>query len=500
MKHHTLQSMVVSPRHSAYDPRVSPTSREHIFHCTSSHFRTMNMQIAQTTLTQRSVGSDGKLYRSINERDHEKFKVMSDEQLEMEMYRSQELQTKMMSSSGKIYGDKHLQRPFSASSPRLSFGAPMFKKASCSRASMDSNEGSQMLERNNTRNMRGTSPRINSTDTYMSASETHGDRSSRRGYSNGRISQEADEEFSRGRSHHAMSPHIRNDMRSREGQSESPAPASRTLEPTGSDASDGDNTPVTSVMNALKMKYEQNLDVIEKLFDEKKSMEKLVQSLDTQLSDARRELASPRYAGSSSGREIGNYSPGGFSRSISKDKGSSVFFTGDNDVKIQSNPRHRESADYSNPFISDTLSGRDAIKKDASKDSRERKIDTTSDDENYLRPKVAKKEKQTLRVNVDREGRSFSPSYSERRPASSYSSRASMSASISCSSQNLNQGPRRGRSGYDSADDSSIRSRVRSYSAGLENRNSRSGSRSRSFSTEPRISANLQADQDRWVG
>ena len=229
---------------------------------------------------------------------------MSDEELANELQRCNDIKDSMLSSRGKSSVGKQT-RPNSASSSGATFSAPMFGKSNRTQSSQSqaSKSGAVQLSANKYEDTGYGRAEYANTMTKFKVEkrrESSRDFSRERGDENGQPIEE--NEFPR----NYNPEHMKSDGYS--GFTREQSPTSRVLVPEAEAADDSDRDrqkkPVTSVMSALKLKYEQNLDVIEKLFDEKKSMEKLVQSLDSQLTMARRELASPRYTGAATGTGI----------------------------------------------------------------------------------------------------------------------------------------------------------------------------------------------------
>ena len=271
--------------------------------------------------TRRNIGSDGKLYSTTDNRDYGKYRVMNDNELRYELQQSMEIKAAML-STGRL-SDSRSRRPNSLSKS-ASFSAPMFGTASRSKKIE-----TRAWKEKAANTSRGIEYKGNTYSDAMSKLKSNSNRSAsspdsfydeRRGNkigtdkyaaprsSGGEILRTSDGNVrSNGDNMSVTERNMRGanlnqaEQRGRNVRSDSPVLRNRNY--SSNDDSDLDvkiekvnKTPLTSVMNALKLKYEQNLDVIEKLFDEKKSMEQLVLSLDHQLLTARRELASPRFA------------------------------------------------------------------------------------------------------------------------------------------------------------------------------------------------------------
>ena len=266
--------------------------------------------------TRRNIGSDGKLYSTTDNRDYGKYRVLNNDELQYELQQSVEIKTAML-STGRL-ADSRLKRPHSASrsiSGSASFCAPMFGTASRSNRIEKrawNKEASKTRGSTEYNTYSGTMSKLMANSAKLETS-TDGIYNERRTYTDNFGSKPSDErrcatndndiivtERSR---RGADLDHVGHRGRNVNGHMRSQSPANGDRGYNYDNNSDLDEntlkvnkTPLTSVMNALKLKYEQNLDVIGKLFDEKLSMEKLVQDLDHQLLTARKELASPRYA------------------------------------------------------------------------------------------------------------------------------------------------------------------------------------------------------------
>ena len=322
--------------------------------------------------TRRNIGSDGKLYSTTDNRDYGKYRVLNNDELRYELQQSVEITTAML-STGRL-ADSRLKRPHSASrsiSKSASFCAPMFGTAS------RSNKIEKRAWNKEASNIRG-SAEYNTYSGTMSKlmansakSETSPDGiyDGRRNYTDNLGSKSSDDRIrvTNGNNISVAESNRRGADLDHIGQrgknvnyqmrSQSPMIDSRGYNcDYNSDLEDNalkvNKTPLTSVMNALKLKYEQNLDVIGKLFDEKLSMEKLVQDLDHQLHTARKELASPRYAAA---REENHVS----SSLLAPSSSSSYFIEGDVDKRKNLNlsSGHRPDMDSIESFNSITADG-----------------------------------------------------------------------------------------------------------------------------------------------
>jgi hypothetical protein len=437
---------------------------------------------------------------------------MSDEELAAEVQRNNEMKDAMLSSRGKSSTRSH-----SASSSGATFTAPMFGKSNRSQFSQSQASKSGAVELNENKYDDSGYGRVEATKTTKKFKlKKHSDSS--RDFSKERGSEDEqpieDDEYPR--SHNPE--HLKGNGYSVFNRSQSPP--SRAIVPEADSADDSDRErqkkPLTSVMSALKLKYEQNLDVIEKLFDEKKSMEKLVESLDSQLTMARRELASPRYASGAADPGPNNYSaadgPGGVDGLY---RGSKGDMEDDRGRRSGSEDDYRRGVKSAQPALQsskrDFLRPTDSYKHSperrglrSNSAKSERAARSYDDDDSSRGPGSARSVGGTARSysfsprggggqkpwNNSIHILDTSPENGTRYAPSSPAARATTPLSATTyNSQNRG----RSRSSFAGRDAySRSRSGSRSHSVGGENRGPRS------FSTEPRLSANLQADQDRY--
>lgn len=443
---------------------------------------------------------------------------MSDEELAAEVQRNNDIKNAMLSSRGKSPVGKQT-RSHSSSSSGATFSAPMFGKSNRSQFSQSQASRTAAVESNENDYDDAGYRKVEPTKTTTKFKLKKRPDSSR-DVTKERDSEDEqpieDDEYPRNHNPERMKSNGYSVFR------RSQSPPSRVSVPEVDAADDPDRDrqkkPVTSVMTALKLKYEQNLDVIEKLFDEKKSMEKLVQSLDSQLTMARRELASPRYAGGAADLGPNHYSatdaPMGIDGTYRVSKGEMEDDRGrrsssDDDyrrgVKSTQPALQRSTRDFLRPTDSYKHSpDRRGVRSNSAKSERatrssydegdsgpgpgsSRSVGDTARSAYAFSPRGGGSQKPW---NNSIHILDTSPENGTRYTSSSPVARATTPLSASSyNSQNRGRSSFAGRDAY-----SRSRSGSRSHSVGGENR----GSRSRSFSTEPRLSANLQADQDRY--
>jgi hypothetical protein len=436
---------------------------------------------------------------------------MSDEELAAEVQRNNDIKDAMLSSRGKSS-----TRSQSSSSSGATFSAPMFGKSNRSQFSQSQASKSDAVELNDNKHEDAGYGRVEATKTTTKFKlKKYPDSSRDFSKERGSEDEQPVEEDEYPRSYNPERMKSNGYSVFNRGQS----PPSRAVVPEADPPDDFDRDrqkkPLTSVMSALKLKYEQNLDVIEKLFDEKKSMEKLVQSLDSQLTMARRELASPRYA--SGATDPGsNYSatdgPGvidglyrGSKGEMEDDRGRRSGSDDDycKGVKSAQPALQRSSKDFLHPTDSYKHSPERRVVRSYSA-KRERATRSYDDDESGPGPGSARSVGDTARsYSFSPRGGSgqkpwnnsihildTSPENGTRYIPSSPAARATTPLSVT-SYNSQNRG--RSRSSFAGRDAySRSRSGSRAHSVGGEIRGPRS------LSTEPRLSANLQADQDRY--
>ena len=524
------------------------------------------VQIAQTGTTKRSVGADGMLYANLSGSNDQKYKMMSESELMDEMRRSQEIKEAMI-GSGK---QSRQTRPHSASITGTTVRSPVHRetKRSYSRSPVSN----RSLQRNY---------EADDSDYYSSRlpeySEASGEFSREEQMQRGRsFRSSADNQDDLRHSEHDIMRNSGSGIASDRNRNHDSKTNMSTARYENENEEDRERPHANSMIDALKLKYEQNLDVIERLFDEKSSMEKLVRSLDSQLSMAKKELASPKYSdrvvyGASSS---GNFSETKeenvdilrrgthleeedanamrdydleFSRSSRPVPGERTY----NSLPVPGERTHNSPPvpgersynslpprDYSRSLSVARMSreyleeesrrSRDAYQGDVTYDLRGSQASgmarPSSAFSRYSDGHQAWNSSCHIRdsnpfYSLESRERSPSPSPRDRerdrdreRARSRGSDRGSYRGSYRDRESNSSRGRERShtptsphaysirsrdRRGSDDHDVENLgpRSRTRSFSA----RSSRSRSHSRSFSTEPRLSSNLQADQDRFV-
>jgi hypothetical protein len=484
------------------------------------------------------------LYANVTGSNDQKYKIMSESELMDEMRRSQEIKEAMI-GSGKQSRSRQT-RPQSASITGTTVRSPAYRETKRSHSRSPLSNSSH-----------GRSNEADDTDYYSSRLP---------GYSevSGEFSREGQKR--RGRSfrpstddHDDLHYSEQDIMRSSErgiAADRNRDPDSRTNTSTAryENEEDREKPLANSMIDALKLKYEQNLDVIDRLFDEKSSMEKLVRSLDSQLTMAKKELASPKYSdrvvyGASSS---GNFSETReenvdilrrgthleeedanamrdydleFSRSSRPVPGERAY----NSLPPRDSSRSLSVARMSREYLEEeSRRSRDAYQGDVTYDPRgstargmarpSSAFSRSSDGHQawnsscHIRdsnpfyslesrersPSPSPRDRERERERARSRG-SDRDSYRERdrdreRDRGSSRGRERPHTPTSPYAHSIRNRDRRGSDDYD-VENLGPRSRTRSFSA----RSSRSRSHSRSFSTEPRLSSNLQADQDRFV-
>ena len=285
---HHLQGMVLKPRASTMDPRIAKTGE-----------------------LKRSKGDDGKLYMMLDKKDWNRFHVLSDQEVEEEQLRSIEIEKAVIKSTGRI-------RPHSASSPSR-YQSPTATATSISplrtrpHSANDSsnNNQSQMQHSRSTNHNIGMSPHRSSTqhsqpqqgmgiamtdNHHHNYHHTHPQQQTQQRHSAENLQSHTNNHSTVGSSpqYRYTSP---NNQRQTRGQ-QTQQPQQQQYQQQQYQRDDGDihnnnnhnhptssssSSPVVLTMGALRAKYEQNLDVIEQLYREKRSLEDRVRSLDYQV-------------------------------------------------------------------------------------------------------------------------------------------------------------------------------------------------------------------------
>ena len=291
---HHLQGMVLKPRASTIDPRIAKTGE-----------------------LKRSKGEDGKLYMMLDKKDWNRFHVLSDQEVEDEYRRSIEIEKAVIKSTGRIrpHSASSPGRYQSHSSPATSVSPLRTRPHSANDNTSSSNNNQPHLQyRQRTNNTMGMSP---------NRSHTHHPQ-----HQQGMGIAMADNNNNNNHNYHHTHPqqtnHRHNLSRTSAIGSSQPTNKTHSYEPPPQyrytspdnqgqrnvqqtsqqqqqhDLYDNHNTtissnnnnhthpsssssPVVLTMGALRAKYEQNLDVIEQLYREKRVLEDRVRSLDYQV-------------------------------------------------------------------------------------------------------------------------------------------------------------------------------------------------------------------------
>lgn len=471
------------------------------------------------------------LYANVSGSNDQKYKIMSESELMDEMRRSQEIKEAMI-GSGKQSRSRQT-RPHSASVTGTTVRSPVYKemKRTYSRSPVSNNS----LQRNK---------EADDTDYYSSRlpgySEASGEFSREGQMRRGRsFRSTADNQGNLRYSEHDMMRSSERGIASERNRNHDSRTNMSTARYEIENENEEEEIPhANSMIDSLKLKYEQNLDVIERLFDEKSSMEKLVRSLDSQLSMAKKELASPKY----SDRVVyGASSSGNFSDTREENldilrRGNHLEEDDDNAMRDYDLEFSRSSRPVPGDRTYNSLPPRDPSRSlSVARMSREyleeesrRSRDAYQGDVTYdlmsstaggmARPSSAfsRHSDSHQAWNSSCHIRDQYPFYSleskERSPSPSprgrdrdwERERARSRGSDRDSYRDRNSNSSRGRERSSTPTSSyaySMRNKDRRSldDCDVENLGPRSRSHSRSFSTEPRLSTNLQADQDRFV-
>lgn len=469
------------------------------------------------------------LYANVSGSSDQKYKIMSESELMDEMRRSQEIKEAMI-GSGKQSRSRQT-RPHSATITGTAVRSPVYKetKRTYSRSPVSNNS----LQRNK---------EADDTDYYSSRLPGYSEAS-------GEFSREG--QMRRGRNFRSTADNLddlrcsEHDMmrssergiaseRNRNHDSRTNMSTARYENENENENEEEERPHANSMIDALKIKYEQNLDVIERLFDEKSSMEKLVRSLDSQLSMAKKELASPKY----SDRVVyGASSSGNFSDTREENvdilrRGTHLEEDDANAMRDYDLEFSRSSRPVPGERTYNSLPPRDSSRslsvarmsreylEEESRRSRDAyQGDVTYDLRGSTAGSMARPSSAFSRHTDSHQAWNSSCHIKDQNPFYSLESRE-RSPSPSPRGRDRERARSRGsdRDSYRDMDNNSSRGRGRSntptspyaYSmrnkdrrnlddCDVENLGRRSRSHSRSFSTEPRLSSNLQADQDRFV-
>lgn len=212
-----------------------------------------HLQIAKTDATSLGVGSDGILYKMLDHKDWDKFRTLSDRELQEELHKSREIKENMSTMNGKLKNGKY---GTSKSKSGIKLVAPQFGTQS----------RTKKIERKNWEADLQT----------MQSGGVHVLGSSLR---TGRDFQDTMQTLAR---NEQLNHSERYEEDERE-YDEEPQPARFRPADGGFNVSQSADERIQSAINAMKNKYEQNLTVVEKLFDEKKYMERKIELLEEKL-------------------------------------------------------------------------------------------------------------------------------------------------------------------------------------------------------------------------
>ena len=196
------------------------------------------------------MGSDGKLYKMLDQRDWSKYRTLSDAELQEEMNKSREIKENMYTLNGKLKDGKYS----SNSKSGIKLVAPQFGTQSRTRK-VEKRRWDKELH-------------------TMTAGEhmAHSDLAESDHY-------ETMATLVRNQGVDADRDWDRTDSTERAG------PAAFKAASGGLDVSQSADDRIHAAINAMKSKYEQNLHVVEKLFDEKKYMERKIELLERRLQE-----------------------------------------------------------------------------------------------------------------------------------------------------------------------------------------------------------------------
>lgn len=202
--------------------------------------------MAKTDDTFLEVGSDGKLYKMLERRDWEKYRTLTDNELRDELNKSREIKENMYTLNGKLKNNK-----YGHSGSKLKLVAPQFGTQSRSRK-IENRHWEEDL------------------NTLKNSSENAGLLKTNSDY------------------HTTMATLVQNQKLNDGTWKESQASVrSSTLQfqpqSGGLNVTQNAEDRIHAAINIMKDKYEQNLHIVEQLFDEKKYMERKIQLLEERL-------------------------------------------------------------------------------------------------------------------------------------------------------------------------------------------------------------------------
>lgn len=204
-------------------------------------------QIAQTDRTRLSMGRDGKYYKMLDSRDWGLFHVLSDEEMQEEIRRSVEIKENMMTLTGQFKDGHYKEAPKS-----IKFVPPQMGTASKSRK-IERRRWQKDMKAMKSGDLSGTSKAM----------------------------QDVDSDYSK-----TMRALAANTEQEDIERDEGPRAFDFT-----------ENVPenrVTQAFNVIQKKYEQNLHVVERLYNEKLSLEEYARSLERELRRGRNRPIAPK--------------------------------------------------------------------------------------------------------------------------------------------------------------------------------------------------------------
>ena len=294
---HHLQGMVLKPRANTIDPRIAKTGE-----------------------LKRSKGDDGKLYMMLDKKDWNRYHVLSDQEVEEEHRRSIEIEKAVIKSTGRI-------RPHSASSPNryrshnsshnsptASSVSPLRPRPHSANDSSHNNQPQMQYSRSASNTMGGMSPNHHpqhqqgmgiamAENDHPNYNYTHPQQSQYHRHSADNLShtnavstskpiRDNTHSYDPPAQYRHTSPVNQDQGRNRQKeqtqhQQQQHQQQQQQYDELYDNNHNHNNTtsssPVVLTMGALRAKYEQNLDVIEQLYREKRVLEDRVRSLDYQV-------------------------------------------------------------------------------------------------------------------------------------------------------------------------------------------------------------------------
>lgn len=193
------------------------------------------------------MGGDGILYRLVDQRDYQKYRTLSDEQIAEEMRRSNLVKENMYTLKGQLKDGKYTSK--SKSGTR--FVAPQFGTAS---------RKNKIAKRTWDQTVASSTGKSAANPNFSASAEQNA----------------------------TIQKLLSNTSIEHEEYAEQEKPTFRPPRG-GFDVSQSTGDRLGAAVNTMKIKYEQNLDVVEKLFEEKQQMSNYIQTLEQQLRASRYE-------------------------------------------------------------------------------------------------------------------------------------------------------------------------------------------------------------------